>query len=447
MLRPSVLCAALVALASPSPAQDAGGLLRPVTGNVHERTVRVAPTTGRVLRMPRSIGNDGLEIVYDNICPVSYYVGLNTQTQNGAGSTGPMAVGDWGGLPATTFAGNSGCTPGCADSYEIRQFTFTYCSADGVPIDMVLHFWDRTATGGTGLHSCDGIQLIGGMVPPLYPRASWPASPTGMADLTLVGLPRNAAPWPAAQHACYAITVLLDTPGFTMTGGSTFPILSTMGDKFSWSMQVTSGIGNAGPLLAGNALFGSPCKFCAGTIWEVGGQGTNPGIGLGQSSQVWLDTYGGTTPATGNCYMSTSPWFGMLLLLYAHEPCGIEAGDFCNLGDGALASCPCGNAGDAASGCDNAQGTGGVHLDLAAQTSSPNGATLVGTGFPVMASPTAIVLRSNALDPMSPTHAFGHSAAAGTGDFYYQVWYRNTPSSFCDPLAAFNLSSGIVLTW
>jgi hypothetical protein len=92
-----------------------------------------------------------------------------------------------------------------------------------------------------------------------------------------------------------------------------------------------------------------------------------------------------------------------------------------------------------------------------------------------MASPTAIVLRSNALDPASPvvfgdglrcvattplvrltaaaagggssTHAFGHSAAAGTGDFYYQVWYRNAPSSFCDPLAAFNLSSGVTLTW
>jgi hypothetical protein len=435
--------------------------------------VRADLTTGRVLRVPRSIGNDGLETVYDNTCDAIYYLALNTQAENGPTSTGPMAAGDWGGVPATTYPGSASCTPGCADSYEIRQFTFAYCSTDGVPIDMVLHFWDRTATGGTGLNACDGVELIGGMVPPIFPRAPWPPSPTGMADITLVGLPRDTA---VGHHAssCYAITVVLDTPGFVLTGGSNFFPLSTMGDRFSWSMQILNGAGGTGPVIAGNGQFGSGCAFCAGSIWEAGGQTTDPANGLGIDGHIWLDTYSGTTPVTGNCYSVSNPFPSLYLQLDAFEPCGAK-GTFCYGFDGSLAACPCGNAGTPSSGCDNAQGTGGVRLDVAAQTTSPNGATLVGTGFPVMASPTAIVLRSNALDPMSPvvfgdglrcvasmplvrlaaaaasggstTHAFGHSAAAGTGDFYYQVWYRNTPSSFCDPLAAFNLSSGVVLTW
>jgi hypothetical protein len=105
-----------------------------------------------------------------------------------------------------------------------------------------------------------------------------------------------------------------------------------------------------------------------------------------------------------------------------------------------------------------------------AQTTAPNGATLAGTGFPTMGSPTAIVLRgdvhpwpelfgdgrlcvgpgvvrlaaSTASDGTS-THTFGHGAFAGS--YAYQVWYRSTPSSFCDPAASFNLSNGVGLTW
>jgi hypothetical protein len=148
---------------------------------------------------------------------------------------------------------------------------------------------------------------------------------------------------------------------------------------------------------------------------------------------------------------------------------------FCDATDGALAACPCANPGSPDSGCDNAQATGGVRIDVLAQTTSPNGATLAGTGFSTMGAPTAIVLRSNALDPSSPvvfgdglrclsttslvrlaatvaaggtsTHTIGHGATAGPGDFFYQIWYRNTPSTFCDPLSAFNLSNGIQLTW
>jgi hypothetical protein len=91
-----------------------------------------------------------------------------------------------------------------------------------------------------------------------------------------------------------------------------------------------------------------------------------------------------------------------------------------------------------------------------------------------MGAPTSIALRSGAIDPSSPiafgdglrcvdaaglvrlaattaasgtaTHTFGHSAMAGPGTFYYQLWYRNTPTAYCTP-DGFNLSNGEQLAW
>jgi hypothetical protein len=45
------------------------------------------------------------------------------------------------------------------------------------------------------------------------------------------------------------------------------------------------------------------------------------------------------------------------------------------------------------------------------------------------------------------TNTFGHGAMAGTGTFFYQLWFRSTPTSYCDPTAAFNLSNGTFLDW
>jgi hypothetical protein len=155
---------------------------------------------------------------------------------------------------------------------------------------------------------------------------------------------------------------------------------------------------------------------------------------------------------------------------------------FCDASDGALASCPCLNVGNPDAGCDSPipamQGggtTGGIRLDaLAQQTSPTNAATLTGSGYPSLSAPGAVVIRSNALDGASPvifgdglrciglpltrlggavasagtsTHAFGHSAMTGPGTFYYQVWYRSQPSSYCDPVADYNLSNGQTLVW
>jgi FG-GAP repeat len=148
---------------------------------------------------------------------------------------------------------------------------------------------------------------------------------------------------------------------------------------------------------------------------------------------------------------------------------------FCDASDGALASCPCGNAGDPDSGCDLPQGTGGVRLDVLAQRFLPlNRATLGGTGFPPGGVPTVVAVRAAALDTASPvvfgdglrcvgvpllrlgaTFAtagssvtpIGHAAMAGAGTFYYQLWFRSVPIMFCDPSAAFNLSNGRSLSW
>ena len=151
---------------------------------------------------------------------------------------------------------------------------------------------------------------------------------------------------------------------------------------------------------------------------------------------------------------------------------------FCDGVDGALDECPCANPGAPDSGCDIAQGTGGVSLRVLSQTTSPNGATLQGTGYSRNGAPTAIVLRSTGLDPefavafgdgvrcldatplvrlsvdaplrgvgQPSVHTIGHGVDAGAGTFYYQLWFRSDPSSFCDPSAAFNLSNGRSLTW
>jgi hypothetical protein len=153
-------------------------------------------------------------------------------------------------------------------------------------------------------------------------------------------------------------------------------------------------------------------------------------------------------------------------------PVGGPSLAFCTDSDGAAASCPCGNAGAPGHGCDVAQATGGVQLDVAAQQTTPaNRATLVGQGFPPSATPTAIVLRGTGLDSAGPvafgdglrcvstplvrlaatfatggasTHVFGHGAGPGT--FTYQVWFRNQPAMYCTP-EAFNLSSGRTLGW
>jgi hypothetical protein len=148
---------------------------------------------------------------------------------------------------------------------------------------------------------------------------------------------------------------------------------------------------------------------------------------------------------------------------------GTEAFCFGNATD-----CPCANGGSGQGGCDLPQATGGVELSIegfAPDFAGGGTAAFVGAGYPAMANPTSILIRSPAaatppvvlgdglrciaagglvrLGAVSAgggtsQHAIGHGAGAGT--FRYQLWFRSTPSSFCTP-AAFNLSNGLEVTW
>ena len=164
---------------------------------------------------------------------------------------------------------------------------------------------------------------------------------------------------------------------------------------------------------------------------------------------------------------------GAMTVLDASACTGSPYTSFCDGSDGTLAGCPCGNAGGEATGCDNPQGTGGVRLAVIAQeTGAQNRATLEGGGFPTGSTPTSIVIRSETLEPTPVTfgdgllcvgvpivrlapgfatdgvsmHVIGHGAMAGSGSFYYQLWYRSTPAMFCSP-DAFNLSNGTAISW
>ena len=46
----------------------------------------------------------------------------------------------------------------------------------------------------------------------------------------------------------------------------------------------------------------------------------------------------------------------------------------------------------------------------------------------------------------SSSHVFGHGSGAGSGTFYYQLWFRNTPAMYCTP-DGFNTSNGHALDW
>jgi choice-of-anchor B domain-containing protein len=132
-------------------------------------------------------------------------------------------------------------------------------------------------------------------------------------------------------------------------------------------------------------------------------------------------------------------------------------------------ACPCSNFGAYGNGCAAAGIASGVNLSGTGDPAQ-NDVVLSGTGFPAMASPTAIVVRSPtaAATPVAfgdgvlcleppvvrlsastasqgvSTHPISHGAGSGT--FRYQIWYRNTPAGFCTP-ASFNVSNGYVIEW
>ena len=417
------------------------------------------------------LGNGGSAEVYDNTCTNGAYAGLVTTAASGGAF--PPAIGDHGAIPSDVFPGDASCTAGCSSAYNITQFEIAWCQADAPITGSVieLHFWNPPQFACTP-------NPIGGMRPPAVTTA---------LSATLVGLPRNNT---AATLACYVLNVSLGTPGFMLEGSDAFASGDLTSPNFAWSFSMPTSTGSSGPLLAGNPAPSSPCLPCAGTIWEVGGQTTLAGTGAGQSSVFFLEYYGGILPGPGPCFtFGTVPPTGLHLELFASKPCLLEKdefGVFCDGSDSSLTSCPCAPGGST-TGCANPvppmQGGGlgdGVQLRPLLQDSVPaNRATFTSSGFPSASTPGGVIFRNTGLDPQAPvvfgdglrcvdalsspgtlvrigasaasggsmTNVVGHGAMAGSGTFYYQLWYRSTPASYCDPTAAFNLSNGISLTW
>ena len=254
------------------------------------------------------------------------------------------------------------------------------------------------------------------------------------------------------------------------------------------------------------ALLSQPAPFLASTtIDPISAFATTPNSNLTYGHLTWTnDDHKGWLAESvpddayfmagfGTRYVMIVPSLDLVVVRYAERPQPwsygvviaetellmealgrtVEFPSFCDAADGALDACPCGNAGYPITGCDIQQGTGGVQLDVVAQTTAPsNGVTLTGSGFPSGANPTAIVIRGVGLEA-SPApfgdglrcvsvplvrlgaafaqagtsqHTFGHGTMAGTGVRTYQLWFRNTPAMFCTP-DAFNLSNGREIVW
>ena len=437
----------------------------PITGPVHRIEGMLNAETGEFRRRRGiELGSSGLVEVYDNTCRRNSYTILQPGGPGGTGGSFSQSVGDFGAVPRASYGGSASCTPGCALEYEIASFEIAWCQFDAPVTGAVIlvDVWNPP-WGVCG-------DPIGGVRPP--------ASPT-VFSTTLSGLPRTNS---IGLLTCYSLNVDVEPP-FTL-GGSDQLVPGPSSDHFAWAFTIPTTTGDAGPVLAGD-LSPQGCAPCEGTLWEVGGQSSNQGTGAGQYPGLFLETYGGTigTGIPGGCFLFGGPApTGLYLELFAADPCPVDSTRLCNASDGATSSCPCG-AGFATAGCDSPippmQGgglTGGVTLTAVAQsTVSANRATVVAGGFPTDSKPGAVLLRNAALATGGPlvfgdgvscidpagsvriggARAFGgvfedtigHGTGDGSGTFFYQLWYRSTPASYCDASAAFNLSNGVTLTW
>jgi hypothetical protein len=234
--------------------------------------------------------------------------------------------------------------------------------------------------------------------------------------------------------------------------------------------------GNGSALYAGGGFDSTgagPAAHVArwdGTSWSTlaGGPGFTLGTNFRVNTMASYDLGFGPTLWMGGDQIGGIPSWERLA---SYGSC---FGTFCDASDGALATCPCSQSGGPDSGCEIAQQTGGVKLEVVARTSAPfNRATMSGTGFPANSTTPALVIRS-ATSEASPVvfgdglrclglpvvrlgaatsisgtslHTLGHGAGAGTGRAFYQLWFRNLPASFCDPVSGFNTSNGVSIDW
>jgi len=247
------------------------------------------------------------------------------------------------------------------------------------------------------------------------------------------------------------------------------------GDNFGQSVCVAGGTAVVGAWLDDDLASGAGAVY----VYTRSGTSWNESVKLTASDGALFDNFGHTVSIAGERTVVGAPLDNHAggsnagsVYAFRHPP---GTASFCDDADGSLASCPCANPGHPDAGCEISQGTGGVQLNVVVQETSPaNRVTVSGSGFPAASAPAAIVIRAASLDPAAPVvfgdglrcvgvplvrlgasfaaggtsvHTFGHGVMAGSGTFYYQLWFRNTPIMYCDPAAAFNLSNGRTLVW
>jgi hypothetical protein len=365
-----------------------------------------------------------------------------------------------------------------------------FTTADGAAAGRIAR-WDGagwSAVGGTGVASGTVFALANyddGPTDDLYVGGSF-SSAGGMA---ISGLARwNGVTWSALGGGLGpgATVYALHGSGMSLRVGGSFD--SVGNNVAAWTGVSWDGYGSgtggavraiadnfAGQFPTAHGTFAGDFTIAGGTqanriaIFTGSGIGSwyplGGGTGGGIRALAEFDDGSGPAHYAGGSF-TTSSGGDAYLAKWSCDPGG--GGEFCF---GTAFDCPCGNAGLPDHGCDVPQGTGGVRLDVVAQTSSPSGATLAGAGFPPAAAPTAIVIRGG-LSPWRPevfgdglrcvgpdvvrlgastasggtsAHVFGHGTLPGT--YHYQLWFRSTPISFCDSSAGFNLSSGVSLVW
>jgi hypothetical protein len=234
-------------------------------------------------------------------------------------------------------------------------------------------------------------------------------------------------------------------------------------DQFGWSVAL-----DGDTALLGRMRRSDPLDPGSAFVLRREGASWTTVVEIAASNSAPLDRFGTAVGISASTMLIGASLHGTTGSAYVFILCEVpEALCFGNDVD-----CPCANGGLPDRGCENAATTGGVRLDVA--SFCPDGvgggtATLVGTGFPTSASPTVIAIRGSGpglapfgdgvlcldtttvrVDTSSASAGVSSqpmSHGAGTGTFFYQLWYRSNPRTYCDPTAAFNLSNATRITW
>ena len=337
---------------------DARPRLKPITAPIRPAGVyHVA--TGTWTR-GATLGNlVGPDVVYNNACPTTYFVGMLScerfqHRSRIPSTTSPTEDSLFYGT--TNSAHRYDSRPGYRDEYTIDGFQVGYCSSHIGTVDWEYGF-------ASSYSVCGAADMV------------------SQYTFTLTGLPGGTS---TGAQSCWTVDIDvsgLPGGGFALSADGDGTYDGSAADTFGWSFAPTnvSFSDFTGPVIAGNVDWTggprtgalAPCTETDGTVWDVPVDLGEAGTGM--SSNDFFRITGGTcVDGEGGCYfLSGNPHADFYLKLYANTPSFVA---FCAPGIGGIVTCPCGNPqvpAGATKGCDNfvAGGTGGATLTGAGDAS------------------------------------------------------------------------------